>query len=103
MRQDDVEELITYLRQVSKTKDNIQIMINCNEHGFHANIISGKFLDLLMLLCKISKTKDRLHIDVDYNAGEFHWKVPVSNMTAGEFMPRQLREHEGVDSQHQNH
>jgi hypothetical protein len=44
--------------------------------------------ELEELLKKISQTKEHVHIEVDYDGKEFRWKVPRSNVTASEWVPR---------------
>jgi len=47
-----------------------------------------KLHDLIMLLRKISETDEKTRVEIDFDGKEFRWKVPVSNMTAEQFVPK---------------
>jgi hypothetical protein len=49
--------------------------------------------ELTALLKKISETTDKVQIQqIDYNGEEFFWKVPIVNMKASEYIPRNSKE-----------
>lgn len=44
--------------------------------------------ELTELLEKISRTTDKMRIEIDYDGKDFFWKVPIANLKAREFCPR---------------
>lgn len=48
----------------------------------------SKVKELIELLEKISRTTDKMRIEIDYDGKEFFWKVPIANLKAHEFCPR---------------
>jgi len=46
---------------------------------------------LIELLKKIDKTKSKCRIVVDHDGSNWFWQVPLKNITASEFCPRDLR------------
>jgi hypothetical protein len=70
----DVQELIRLLEAIASTGE--------------ANL---NLSELIILLKKISTTTVKQHIELDYNGREWHWKMPLSNITASEYLARERK------------
>jgi len=46
---------------------------------------------LIELLEKIDKTNTKCRVIIDHDGSNWFWQVPLKNLTASEFCPRELR------------